>query len=205
MNNKPLPEGTDSFQSYHQRNCKICRHPDRPAIEYDFLNWRSPDHIAYDYKFSTRSLYRHANALNLFEKRRRNLRSSLELIIETAGRVPATADSVLRAIQLYARMNDDGELVEVPKTQVIVISRDSTPTPTPIASAAKIVQNVAPKAHLTELRAPFEPLSAQNASEMKLQIPLSSEAQSAIITMSDAFEPACQTVTQSQTEIDLNS
>jgi hypothetical protein len=203
MNDKQLPEGTDSFQSYHQRNCKICRHPDRPAIEYDFVNWRSPDHIAYEYKFSTRSLYRHANALNLFEQRRRNLRSSLELIIETAGRVPSSADSVLRAIQLYARMNEHGELMEVPKTQVIVISRDGTQAAMLAASAAKIVQNVTPNAQLAELAAPFEALLAQNAAEMKLEAPLSESRPPT--KMSELFGPACQPVTQSQTEIDLNS
>lgn len=195
MNDSTLSELTDSFQNYHQRNCKICRHPDRPAIEYDFLNWRSPDHIAYDYKFSTRSLYRHANALNLFEHRRHNLRSSLELIIEAAGRVPATADSVLRAIQLYARMNDQGELVEVPKTQVIVVSRDANHDAMS-ALDAKLVQNAPPKAQLTELTAPFEPLLAESAHETEAEMELELPVQTAYGLK--------QTVTPSQTEIDLS-
>jgi hypothetical protein len=33
----------------HGRKCKVCRHPDRDAIERDFLRWHSPDRIAEDY------------------------------------------------------------------------------------------------------------------------------------------------------------
>lgn len=120
-------QASESFESYHQRNCKICCHPDRAAIEYDYLHWRSPERIARDYDIPWRAVYRHAHAVSLVDRRRRNLRSSLEFLIEGASRVEPTPDGVLRAVQLYARMNEAGELLEVPKTQVIVISRDGMP------------------------------------------------------------------------------
>lgn len=129
---------TETLDSYHQRNCKICRHPDRPAIEYDFLHWRSPLMIGREYNLSSRSVYRHANAVGLLGQRKRNLRSSLELVIENAGTAPVTTDSVLRAIQLYARMNDAGEIAEIPKTQVIVISRDGAQAALPVAPGLKL-------------------------------------------------------------------
>jgi len=141
MNNKTQSEVTnESFHSYHQRNCKICRHPDRAAIEHDFLHWRSPIDIGNEYDFSCRAIYRHAHAVGLIAQRKLNLRSSLELMIEDAGRVPSSADGVLRAIQLYARMNESGELLEVPKTQVIVISRDGSPVTLPPAVQLALTQ-----------------------------------------------------------------
>jgi hypothetical protein len=122
---------SESLISYHERNCKICRHEDRAAIEFDFLNWRNAEYIAKEYGLSFRSLYRHAHALGLFEQRRERLRSPLELMIEGAGKIVPTADGVLRAIEMYARMNDKGELAQVPKTQVIVVSRDASQHPLP--------------------------------------------------------------------------
>jgi hypothetical protein len=142
MNDKHSEPASESFESYHQRNCKICRHPDRPAIEHDFLHWRSPDRIAREYDVPWRSIYRHAHAVKLYDRRRRNLRSSVELLVEGASRVEPTADGVFRAIQLYARMNDAGEIREIPKTQVIVISRDGIP---PGTAGVAIPANPAPE------------------------------------------------------------
>lgn len=123
MTNEPE---TESLDSYHARNCKICRHPDRAAIEFDYLQWRSPEYIAKEYAFSMRSLYRHVHAVGLVQRRRRNLRASLELAIEGVGKATPTIEGVLKAVQLYARMNEAGEIQEIPKTQVIVISKDGS-------------------------------------------------------------------------------
>jgi len=125
MTDKPNAPSPETIESYHQRNCKICRHPDRPAIEFDFVHWRSPQYIAKEYNFSWRSLYRHAHAAGLFRERRRNLRSNLEIYLEGVGEVPLTPDGLVRAIQLYARIREDGELIEQPKKQVIVVTRDA--------------------------------------------------------------------------------
>ena len=39
----------------HARKCRICSHPDRDAIEGDFIRWRSPELIAKDHQISDRT------------------------------------------------------------------------------------------------------------------------------------------------------
>ena len=72
----------------HKRYCKICSHEGREEIEQDFVTWKSPIAIAEEYGLADRmNVYRHATALGLFEKRRRNIRAALARIIERAGDV----------------------------------------------------------------------------------------------------------------------
>jgi hypothetical protein len=54
--------------------------------------------LAAEYLISRDAIYRHAHALGLMEKRRRNLRAALEKIIEEAGEVEVNAD-LLRFVQ----------------------------------------------------------------------------------------------------------
>jgi hypothetical protein len=54
------------------------------------------------------SVYRHAHALELFQKRQRNVRAALERIIEKAGEVDVTASAVVAAVQAYAKINSAG-------------------------------------------------------------------------------------------------
>jgi hypothetical protein len=58
------------------------------------------------------NVYRHANALGLFEKRRRNIRAALERIIERAGDVEVTASAIVAAIQAYSKINAQGQWVD---------------------------------------------------------------------------------------------
>ncbi len=62
------------------------------------------------------SVYRHAHALRLFEKRRRNVRAALERIIEKAGEVDVTASAVVAAVQAYAKINSAGEWIDRTET-----------------------------------------------------------------------------------------
>jgi hypothetical protein len=107
--------------SHHSRHCTVCRHPEREAIEEDFIHWHPPRHIATDYKITTRALNRHAHAAGLFSLRDRKLRFALGHIVERAMDVTPTADSIIRAVQAYTRVNDSGQWVELP-THVIVSS-----------------------------------------------------------------------------------
>jgi hypothetical protein len=62
-----------------------------------------------EYGLSDRaSIYRHAHARGLFEKRQRNVRAALERIIEKAGEVDVTAAAVVSAVQVYSRINAAG-------------------------------------------------------------------------------------------------
>jgi hypothetical protein len=103
-------------QGRHEFHCKICSHSKREEIEQAFLTWTSPFQIAENYGVSRDSVYRHANALSLLDKRRRNLHSALERIIEKAGDVEVTAAAVVSAIAAYAKINANGQWVERSET-----------------------------------------------------------------------------------------
>jgi len=97
----------------HSTNCRICGHGKRAEIEADFVRWKSPARIATEYRLGNRaSVYRHAHALGLFEKRGRNLRAALESIIEQVGEVDVTAPAVVAAVQAYAKINAAGQWVD---------------------------------------------------------------------------------------------
>jgi len=97
----------------HSTNCQICGHCKRSEIESDFVRWKSPARIATEYRLGNRaSVYRHAHALGLFEKRGRNVRAALERIIEQAGEVDVTAPAVVAAVQAYAKINATGQWVD---------------------------------------------------------------------------------------------
>jgi hypothetical protein len=107
----PKPDTTNSL-GRHERKCTICEHPDREAIEQEFLHWYSPEYIARAYNIVQPSaIYRHAHALGLLERRRHMLRFALEPLIEQANLVGANASTVIRAIRTYARLDDRGHLL----------------------------------------------------------------------------------------------
>lgn len=95
----------------------MCRHEQCAEIESAFVGWRSPAALAEEYGLSDRaSVYRHAHAFGLFEKRRRNIRAALERIIEKAGEVDVTASAVVSAVQAYAKINAAGEWIDRTET-----------------------------------------------------------------------------------------
>jgi len=97
----------------HRRACTICRHEKSEEIEAAFVAWTSPAKIAESYALADRtSVYRHAHAVGLFEKRRRNVRAALEAIIERAADVDVTASAVVAAVQAYAKINSAGEWID---------------------------------------------------------------------------------------------
>ncbi len=97
----------------HEFACKICKHAHRANIETDFISWKRPQQICEEYSLVDRTtIYRHAWATGLMEKRRRNVRAALESIIERAHDVEVTAAAVVQAVAAYARLNSEGRLVE---------------------------------------------------------------------------------------------
>jgi hypothetical protein len=112
----------------HSRKCIICHHPDRVGIEEHFLNWRNVDLIRQQYGLRDfRPIYRHARATGLMEQRRENLRFAADLIIEHADQVVPTAEGVLRAIRVSARLNDKGQWVNPPShAEISYTNRPST-------------------------------------------------------------------------------
>jgi ribosomal protein S14 len=109
---KAQPAKKQTSQERHARDCKVCNHKQCEAIEQEWTSWGDTTQIAKDYGLSRNSIYRHAEMMGLYEKRRRNIRAALERIIEKAGAVEVTAASVVSAIQAYAKINANGEWVE---------------------------------------------------------------------------------------------
>ena len=142
FHNQPDEPHRSPSQDRHTRKCAVCHHPDRDAIQADYLNFRSPAAIARDYGVADDSVYRHFRATGLASKRRAPLRQALESIIEQAANVQPTAREYLQAIYMYAQINDDGEWVGPPCpyprqrtiTKVIDSNRGNVQTePTPNA------------------------------------------------------------------------
>ncbi len=103
---RPHPPISNIQNNLHSGKCTICNHPDRDLIEAAFLNWQPADRIVAEFGLPARStLYRHAKAANLLNQRRNDFRSALDQIIEQAGRVPATAHSIISAIELSYRLS----------------------------------------------------------------------------------------------------
>ena len=135
QNRRPAP-------ARHSRKCSLCRHREREAIERDFLSWQSPDQIVEDYGIADHSsIYRHAHATGLFDRRAQTIRLALGPIVERAMTVELTANSVVRAIELLARLNADGRLTP-PVTHVIHQSSRSAASPAEASRhAATTTQN----------------------------------------------------------------
>jgi hypothetical protein len=106
----------------HSRRCAVCSHPDRDAIEGEFIRWRSPKNIVRNYKIADpSSLYRHAHATGLFTRRRREFARVLEDILEIVEDSSLeTADVIIRAARLYARLDENGNWFEPTRTNIIL-------------------------------------------------------------------------------------
>jgi len=104
----------------HARKCSICHHKDRPAIDADFLDWRSAHQIVRHYALPHRvCLYRHAQATGLTRLRRASLCRVLDSIIEQVETVPITGSTILRAMRAYSCLTKHGDWVE-PARRIIV-------------------------------------------------------------------------------------
>ena len=53
-------------------HCGVCGHPKAEVIESKFLQWESPRSLERRYALPPTSVYRHAKAFNLYEKRQDN-------------------------------------------------------------------------------------------------------------------------------------
>jgi hypothetical protein len=96
----------------HARDCAICSHKEREQIELEFVAWESPTRLARRFRISRRSVYRHASALNLFEKRSRNVRSALEKIIERGCETAIGARGLVAAVEAYSKINSQGRWID---------------------------------------------------------------------------------------------
>ena len=118
-----------SLLELHQAQCGICSHQLREEIDEAFVNWECVSQIAHDYRLHRSALYRHAHATGLLERRNRNIRHALGHIIQHAGRVEVTANSIIRAVKIFTHINAHGSWVQ-PPTHII---HSSAPPDSPSA------------------------------------------------------------------------
>jgi hypothetical protein len=141
----PEPPRRLSRLELHRAHCGICGDDLQEEIDERFVNWECVSQIAADYEIERSALYRHAHATGLMARRDRNIRRALCHIIQDAGQVAVTADSVVRAVKAFAHINARGEWVN-PPTQVVFSSKTARPptnrgqlsgTPSHLIEAAK--------------------------------------------------------------------
>jgi hypothetical protein len=114
----------------HTRRCNVCRHPNRKAIEHEFLRWRSPDKIAREYGIADHSsIYRHVHATGIFARRRKTVRVALESIIECAEVVKVTSSSFVKAVHAYTHINEFGEWIKHPTKHTVIVQHQNAPQP----------------------------------------------------------------------------
>jgi hypothetical protein len=111
----PGPNEAALDPNRHRRKCSVCNHPERDAIEEEFLDWRSPQAIGTHYGIHKNSIYCHAHAMGLFVRRRGNVRSALELLIEQVEHAKVTGDTIINAVRALTCLQDDGRWVEPPR------------------------------------------------------------------------------------------
>jgi hypothetical protein len=111
--------------SRHARRCVICAHPDRDAIEGDFIRWASPTAIAKTYKIADRaSIYRHAHSTGLFHRRKREVGRVLETVLENVEQCPIDSfDTIICAARLYTHLDDRGHWTEPPRITYFIAAR----------------------------------------------------------------------------------
>lgn len=127
----------------HESHCTICNHPERDAIEQAFLHWWRATDLAYHFKLGNRLVvYRHAHAMNLFERRATRTQHALGYMIEQAESVTPTADSIIRAIRALSCIDQDGRWHEPRKEVLIIHQHLETPAPlldTPVEKKSGLI------------------------------------------------------------------
>ena len=119
----------------HSRRCIICHHPEREAIEEEFVHWRAPWKLSQDYKLNDyRTVYRHARAAGLLLQRRERLHSALDAFVESVDDVTFTGDTILRAMRAYSCIDSHGRWTEIPTQVQFSTSNDAHPPQPPTRS-----------------------------------------------------------------------
>src|SRR5579864_849051 len=127
----PLRRRSRPNLARHARKCAICNHPKREEIEDNFLRWDEPLQIYEEYDLpSISSLYRHAEAIGLLARRRRNLRGVAERLLENVNDANVSGSTVLRAMRIFAHITEDGQWIEPPKESLVThIHKFEQPAP----------------------------------------------------------------------------
>src|SRR5690348_5572386 len=115
----------------HSRKCQVCHSRYVEEIEEAYYNWSSAQWIINVFNISyDDAVYRHARAIGLDLRRRRNVVIALEKLIEKVDEVTVTSSTVLRAVRALSCLNSNGRWTDPPTTHVVVTTK-SSPAPEP--------------------------------------------------------------------------
>jgi hypothetical protein len=146
---KKLQEARNALNR-HARKCVVCHHPDRDAIEEEFIHWRSPYEIARQFRIADyRSIYRHARSTGILDLRRHNFYSALDSLVEAAEEAKVTGDCVIRAIRAYSCLDSRGHWVDPPtqvnfSTNSIPLARPAQRAAAPAAKSTRVIDIAQP-------------------------------------------------------------
>ena len=76
------------------------------------MNWTYPTYYECEFGISRDALYRHAHALDLFNKRRDNVCSALDKLIEKVDLIDVNGPVILSAIKLLAKLHSERHRVD---------------------------------------------------------------------------------------------
>jgi hypothetical protein len=114
------PRRHNATLKYHQIKCAIGNHPDRDAIEQAFLDWIRPGELAREFNLGHRTVvYRHAHALGLFNKRARNGRFALGLLLEQSSVIKPTGNEIIRAVRAFSCIDEYGKWTDPPRRLIV--------------------------------------------------------------------------------------
>src|SRR5579862_7066633 len=158
---KDIPGGSVSL-ARHEAQCCICRSKYREQIEDLFVDWVSPDRIIEKYtNLSRDSIYRHAHARELFEKRKRNVNRVLEKIIERADWTSMTGAQVVSAIQAYVKLNNLAAPKPMPSPNAMELPKQGPPAGSENSGGGRSLPESNPQA---ELATPDDSQTGENGS-----------------------------------------
>ena len=127
----------------HSRKCQVCHSRWVEEIEEAYFNWSSAQWIINSFNISyDDAVYRHARAIGLDVKRRRNVVIALEKLIEKVDEVTVTSSTVLRAVRALSCLNSNGRWTDPPTTHVVVTTK-SSPAPEPNRGTCRKLEIVA--------------------------------------------------------------
>lgn len=93
--------------------CRVCRHPQREAIEADFVRWKTLREIQVSFGVPKDSVARHARARDLEERRSRNVRGALVRVVEKGiETAEVTSASLVAAATALAKLGEDDRLTD---------------------------------------------------------------------------------------------
>src|SRR6185437_5025176 len=109
----------------HSRKCQVCHSRYVEEIEEAYYNWSSAQWIINVFNISyDDAVYRHARAIGLDLRRRKNVAIAVEKLIEKVDEVTVTSSTVLRAVRALSCLTTDGRWTDLPTTHIVLTNKD---------------------------------------------------------------------------------